>query len=109
VVYCYTGHTGAISTMALGILGYDVQNLLYGFNGWTQKAVTSGQLKDFDLMKTWDFPLNDGDDGDLDSLSAYTAPTGCESCHSSLTGIFYDREVKNPPAGQPTAPSEGEG
>jgi len=36
VAYCYTGHTGSLSTVALGILGYEVTNLLYGMNGWSQ-------------------------------------------------------------------------
>ena len=35
VAYCYTGHTGSLAAMALGILGYNVKNLLYGINGWS--------------------------------------------------------------------------
>ncbi|MGM0574119.1 MAG: rhodanese-like domain-containing protein [Myxococcota bacterium] len=39
VIYCYTGHTGAIATSVLGTLGYhEVRNLKYGFLGWTQDA-----------------------------------------------------------------------
>lgn len=110
VAYCYTGHTGSLSTMALGILGYPVKNLLYGINGWnTSPAIASGQLKNFDLLKAWDFPINDGDTEDLDSLADYVPPTGCLECHSSLTAVFYDREVANPPDTIVEAPSEGEG
>ncbi len=109
IAYCYTGHTGGIATMALGILGYDVRNLLYGVNGWNQGAPGAGQLKSFDLMKAWDFPVNDGGADDLTSLADYVAPSGCESCHTSLTGIFYDREVANPVAAGEAPPSEGEG
>lgn len=37
VVYCYTGHTGAIATSVLGALGYhNVTNMKYGMAGWTQ-------------------------------------------------------------------------
>jgi len=36
VVYCYTGHTGAIATTALNLLGYDATNLLFGMMGWTK-------------------------------------------------------------------------
>jgi hypothetical protein len=109
IAYCYTGHTGGLATMALGILGYDVRNLLYGFNGWTQAAPTSGQLKSFDLMRGWDFPVNDGGADDLASLAEYASPAGCVQCHSSLTGVFYDREVLNIPAAGEAPPSEGEG
>jgi rhodanese-related sulfurtransferase len=34
--YCYTGHTGQISAVILGVLGYDVSNLKYGMMGWTE-------------------------------------------------------------------------
>jgi len=109
LAYCYTGHTGGIATMALGILGYDVKNLLYGMNGWSTTAPASGQLKSFDLMKGWDFPLSTGAPGDLDSLADFVRPTGCEGCHTSLSGVFYDREVADPPVAGPAPPSEGEG
>lgn len=110
VAYCYTGHTGSLSTMALGILGYQARNLLYGINGWnTSPAIASGQLLNFDLFKAWDFPLNDGGAADLNSLADYVPPTGCVECHSSLTAVFYDREVANPPIAAVAPPSEGEG
>lgn len=109
-VYCYTGHTGSLSTMALGILGYPVRNLLWGMNGWTQDAaVASGQLANFDLLRGWDFPLDDGGIDDLGSLSAFVPASGCQGCHTDLTSIFYDREIANVPATPPTPPSEGEG
>lgn len=39
VVYCYTGHTGAIAAGVLGALGYhNVVNLKFGMAGWTQDA-----------------------------------------------------------------------
>ena len=109
VAYCYTGHTGSISTMALGILGYHARNLLYGMNGWSMAAPASGQLSNFDLMRTWEFPVNDGGVGDLDSLGEYVPPSGCEGCHSSLAALFYDREVVNPPQTAIAPPNEGEG
>jgi rhodanese-related sulfurtransferase len=109
VAYCYTGHTGGLGTMALGILGYHVRNLLYGINGWSTSAPTSGQLKDFDVMRAWDFPVNNGSPQDLGSLADYVPPAGCAGCHDSLTGVFYDREVANVPAAGTAPPSEGEG
>lgn len=109
VAYCYTGHTGGIATMALGILGYDVKNLLYGINGWNTGAPGAGQLKNFDVMKAWDFPVSAGKPGDLETLADYEPPSGCQSCHASLTAVFYDREVADPPQAGPPPPSEGEG
>lgn len=34
--YCYTGHTGQVATVVLGVLGYDVSNIKYGMMGWTE-------------------------------------------------------------------------
>jgi rhodanese-related sulfurtransferase len=108
VLYCYTGHTGALATMALGILGYDAKNLLYGMNGWSTTAQASGQLKNFDLSKGWDFPLHNWGSG-IDNLAAYTPPsTGCQGCHTSLTAIWTEL-VKFPAAGSVAPPSSGEG
>jgi rhodanese-related sulfurtransferase len=109
VVYCYTGHTGALSTMALGILGYKAKNLLYGMNGWSTTAPGSGQLADFDLNRSWDFPLDTDLSDGVDSLAAYIPPsTGCQSCHTSLTAIWED-SIKTPLAAEVAPPSEGEG
>ncbi len=108
VVYCYTGHTGALSTMALGILGYDAKNLLYGMNGWSTTAPSSGQLVNFDVSRGWDFPLNTWGSG-IDNLAAYTPlSTGCQGCHTSLTAIWTDLE-KDPTEAAATPPSSGEG
>jgi rhodanese-related sulfurtransferase len=109
-VYCYTGHTGSLSTIALGILGYPARNILWGMNGWTlSTAVASGQLANYDLLRGWDFPLDDGGPDDLGALSAFVPSAGCTGCHTDLTSIFYDREIANVPPAPPTAPSEGEG
>jgi rhodanese-related sulfurtransferase len=104
--YCYTGHTGALATMALGILGYDVRNLLWGMNGWTlSSAAASGQLNRFDIARSWDFPLH-GDAGE--SLAAYVPEaTGCKGCHTNLTALYSELAYTEPPA--PGAISEGEG
>ena len=109
LVYCYTGHTGALSTMALGILGYKAKNLLYGMNGWSTTAPGSGQLANFDLNRSWDFPLNTDLPDGVDSLAAYIPPsTGCQGCHTSLTAIFED-SIKTPLVAVEAPPSEGEG
>ena len=38
VVYCYTGHTGAVVTTALNMLGYDAFNMKFGMGSWTRDA-----------------------------------------------------------------------
>ena len=38
VVYCYTGHTGAVATTALNAMGYNAINLKFGMMGWTSDA-----------------------------------------------------------------------
>lgn len=38
VVYCYTGHTGAVATAALNMLGYDAVNMKFGMGAWTTDA-----------------------------------------------------------------------
>lgn len=35
VIYCYTGHTGAVATTALNLLGYDAINMKFGMGSWT--------------------------------------------------------------------------
>lgn len=108
VAYCYTGHTGSLSTMALGILGYNVRDILYGMNGWSTTAPASGQLKNFDLNRAWDFPLHNWGGG-IDNLAAYTPPsTGCQQCHTNLTAIFTEL-VKFPATSAAAPPSSGEG
>jgi len=35
LLYCYTGQTASFGTAVLGVLGYDVQNLLHGMAAWS--------------------------------------------------------------------------
>lgn len=42
VVYCYTGHTSAVATTALNMLGYDAVNLEFGIMSWTRDTETRG-------------------------------------------------------------------
>jgi len=105
VVYCYTGHTGSLATAALGILGYDVTNLLYGYNGWS--ATAAGNMQNFDATKGWDFPLNP-ETTSITDLADYEQPTGCDGCHTSLTAVYVDMWL-DPPAGAVEPPSSGEG
>ena len=35
LVYCYTGQSASMAAAILGVLGYDVQNLLHGMSSWS--------------------------------------------------------------------------
>ena len=35
LIYCYTGQSASMATAILGVLGYDVQNLLHGMSSWS--------------------------------------------------------------------------
>jgi hypothetical protein len=95
--------------MALGILGYDATNMMYGMCGWNPVSeVNATQLNDFDLMNGWDFPVDNGSPSDLGDLALYTPPSGCGECHTSLTALVYDLTI-DPLAAMPTPPSSGEG
>lgn len=107
-IYCYTGHTGSLSAMALGILGYNAKDILWGANGWSTTVLGSGQLIAYDVNKSWDFPLHNWGSG-IDNLAAYTpTSTGCQGCHTNLTAIFTEL-AKFPAAGAVAPPSSGEG
>ena len=56
VVYCYTGHTGAIATTILNLLGYEATNLKYGMMGWTHDDDVFGQAR-YDAATAPDYPV----------------------------------------------------
>lgn len=61
VVYCYTGHTGAVAAAVLGTLGYHrVKNLKYGMAGWTQDATVRATTVYSDASDAHDFPVKTG-------------------------------------------------
>lgn len=55
VVYCYTGHTGAIATTALNTLGYDAVNMKFGMMSWTQDAIVRVQASFNDATDAHDY------------------------------------------------------
>ncbi len=48
VVYCYTGQTGSWTAAMLGVLGFDVQNLLHGMSSWSDDPDVYGSRFDPD-------------------------------------------------------------
>lgn len=55
VVYCYTGHTGAIATTVLNTLGYDAVNMKFGMMSWTQDAAVRVQAPFSDATDAHDY------------------------------------------------------
>lgn len=56
VVYCYTGHTGAVATAVLGALGYDTVNLKFGIMSWTTDAAVRVVAPYSEETDAHDFP-----------------------------------------------------
>jgi len=59
VVVCYTGHTSAIATTVLNMLGYDAVNLKFGMCGWTMDTDVIA-TDCFSIAIANDFPVNSG-------------------------------------------------
>ena len=70
LIYCYTGQSASFGAVVLGILGYDVQNLLHGMASWTT---------DPDIYKTRFNPSTDQGDHKVETTANeggnYTYPT----------------------------------
>jgi len=83
LVYCYTGQSASMAAAVLGVLDYDVQNLLHGMSSWTKDADVyvkrfdaSAHQNNFNVettannpTKTYDFPtLNNTASTDSDDI-----------------------------------------
>jgi len=93
LVYCYTGQSASMAAAILGVLDYDVQNLLHGMSSWTKdpdvyvkRFEASSAQKDFNVettantpSKTYDFPTLDNtsstDAGDIIDAAVATVTT----------------------------------
>lgn len=93
LVYCYTGQSASFSTALLGVLDYDVQNLLHGMSSWStdpdvfvsrfNAATHQGDFKvettANTATKTYDFPeldntTSDDEDTILEAAVATVSP-----------------------------------
>lgn len=61
VVYCYTGHTGAIATAYLGAQGYDAVNMKFGMTSWTRDADVRGTSAFDDAVDSHDYAVETTD------------------------------------------------
>lgn len=60
VVYCYTGHTGAVSAAALNLLGYNAVNMKFGMMSWTKDASVRVASAFDEAVDAHDFSFNTG-------------------------------------------------
>jgi rhodanese-related sulfurtransferase len=60
VVYCYTGHTGAVATTALRMLGYQAVNMKFGMTAWTRDATVRATTAFREVEDSHDYPFNTG-------------------------------------------------
>ncbi len=60
VVYCYTGHTGAVATTALRMMGYQAVNMKFGIMSWTRDATVRVAAAFNDATDSHDFPTTSG-------------------------------------------------
>lgn len=56
VIYCYTGHTGAVATTALRMLGYKATNMKFGIGAWTKDTAVRVAAAFDDAKDGHDFP-----------------------------------------------------
>ena len=57
VVYCYTGHTGAIATTALRAMGYNAINLKHGICSWTRDTAIRATTPFTDATDSHDYDV----------------------------------------------------
>lgn len=55
-VYCYTGHTAAVATTALRMMGYEAYNIKYGICAWTTDTTIRAQTTFSEATEAHDFP-----------------------------------------------------
>jgi len=56
VVYCYTGHTGAVATTCLNAMGYNAINMKHGIMAWTRDATVRVAAPFVDATDAHDYP-----------------------------------------------------
>ncbi len=56
VVYCYTGHTGAVATTCLNAMGYNAVNMKFGMCAWTRDATVRATTAFREVEDSHDYP-----------------------------------------------------
>ncbi len=83
VVYCYTGHTGAVATCFLGALGYDAVNMKFGMGAWTRDTDIRVAAAFDDTVDSHDYDVETTDNpgsatNDLPTLDVSTSTDDME-------------------------------
>jgi rhodanese-related sulfurtransferase len=116
VVYCYTGHTGALATGVLNALGYDASNLKFGMCSWTKNAEVRGTSpfseetsSDFATETTVNTPgtyeladpdyvsSQDADEVMQEAALAYLAGAAATISAEALHDLITDTDASNDP------------
>jgi rhodanese-related sulfurtransferase len=106
VVYCYTGHSGSQATAVLGVLGFDVVNLLHGMSSWTKDTevapnrFTPEKREDYAFETTPNepsdtYPFPTLDKSARGAAQAYTSPKNISS--EDLYMLLNDDDAGNDP------------
>lgn len=72
VVYCYTGHTGAVATTYLAAQGYDAVNMKFGMTAWTRDQDKRATSAFDDATDSNDYALETTDNP---ATTTYELPT----------------------------------
>ena len=117
VVYCYTGHTGGLARGALGIMGFDTENLKWGMMNWADDTVAGGmapwttdqalgvETTAHTLTTTYDLPdLEVSASSDADEIVRAAARRWLEDATwtpiisaSDLNALLIDGDTSNDP------------
>lgn len=96
LVYCYTGQSGSFAAAMLGVLDYDVQNLLHGMCAWsTDEAVTgtgcfdaSRDQGDYAVEDTANTATTTYDYPDLDNTTSTDEDTIIEKAAATVSPSY---------------------
>jgi len=101
LVYCYTGQSGSFGAAVLGVLGYDVQNLLHGMASWStdpdvyvKRFNAAAHQGDFKVEtaantgQTYDYP-------ELDNTTATDAAAIIEAAVATVSPKYITNEDLN--------------
>ncbi|HNO79014.1 MAG TPA: rhodanese-like domain-containing protein [Phycisphaerae bacterium] len=117
IVYCYTGHTGAVATAVINAMGHEAVNMKYGMCAWTRDAdiraaapFNEETSSDFPTVTdvpdemTYDLPTMDvtdsTDDGEIVRAAAEAYLSGDESpiiAAEDLFDLLNDGDETNDP------------
>ncbi|HRX84436.1 MAG TPA: rhodanese-like domain-containing protein [Phycisphaerae bacterium] len=100
VVYCYTGHTGGLATMALRMLGYEATNMKHGICAWTTDSAVRVVAPFDEATQAHDYPLESETTPGVDGAALFS--TNCSACHGADGGSGFAPNVQGYTAAEVT-------